>query len=163
MNSFPVADVLAACRQYGGFLHAPAGLDGVKILTALAAAESGGGDVKAVGHDCGPRHEPAYDVGGKVYKTSTLQQELVTRHGAAAACSYGPWQLMFMNYPGCTPDQLLHDLPALIEGAVDYFNRYDIGCRKAKNLAEIGEVWNTGSVKADPVYVAELQAAYDAA
>jgi hypothetical protein len=163
MNSFPHGDVLAVCAQYGPQLHVQAGLDPVRVMAAIASNES------SMGVNCGPRHEPAYEANGAAWARAAMAPLLAkyppvgSPPQSPAACSYGPWQMMFVNFQNCTPDQLLSDIDACALNFVRFFNGYVIATKKASNLAEIGEVWNTGRITSDPAYVAKLQAAYDAA
>lgn len=160
MNSFNTEDVVAACREYGPMLKMPAGLDAARVMLAIAAVESGGDDPNYAGHDCGPRHEPAYDVGGSIYRKSTLVQNLVKEFGSAAASSYGPWQCMYDNCLGHTPQELIASLDLCAQVFVTQFNSYVEGTRHASTLDEIGQVWNLGHVAPDPVYTAKLEKAY---
>jgi hypothetical protein len=159
-SSFLTADVLAACDEYGPQLRVPAPLDGVMTMRAIASNES------STGADCGPRHEPAYDAGG-VYGDGAVMRPLLAAYGAAAACSYGPWQMMFCNYSGAySPSELLVDLQANAVEFVRFFNN-NVATR-VTSLSDIGQVWNSGHVSTAPspgvvTYVSRLQAAYDAA
>lgn len=164
MNYFPKQAVLGCCSQYGPQLHVPAGIDGPRLMAAISSVES------SVGYDCGPRHEPSYDVGGGVYTGSQSQRDLVAAYPSPAgsllcspaACSYGPWQMMFDNFTGLTPAQLETEIDALAQAFVKQFNSYVIGFRKASSLDEIGECWNAGHITPDPAYTVKLQAAYAA-
>jgi hypothetical protein len=153
---FTKQEVLDVCAQYGPLLKVPSGIDGPRLMAAIASVES------SLGFDCGPRHEPTYDVGGSVYASSKLQQSLVAKYGSAAASSYGPWQMMFCNFNGETPTQLESDIDACARAFVDQFNRFVIRSRKASTLDEIGEVWNEGHITPDTPYTVKLEAAYDA-
>jgi len=159
-SSFLTADVLAACTQYGPQLHVPAPLDGVMTMRAIASNES------SIGANCGPRHEPAYDVGG-TYGNGPIMKPLLAAYGSAAASSYGPWQMMFCNYSGAySPAELLTDLQANAVEFVRFFN--NTVARRVTSLSDIGQVWNSGHVSANPspgvaTYVSRLQAAYDVA
>lgn len=161
MVSFPKQEVLDCCDQYGSMLHLPAGLDGRKVMAAIASNES------STGANCGPRHEPSYDVGGTLAKG--LQQTVALAHfGSRAACSYGPWQMMFVNFSGVAPDRLNTDIDACALGFVKFFNSYVIAARHAQTLKDIGQVWNFGHMTPTPPagvanYCQKLQAAYDAA
>lgn len=161
MSSFLKSNVLEACKTYGPQLHVAEGLDGVKVMAAIASNES------SYGANCGPRHEPAYDRGGSL-STGKLQASLLDEFGSAAASSYGPWQMMFINFTGYTPSQLLTDLDACASEFVRFFNSYVIETRKAESLDDIGQVWNDGHVSLVPspgvlVYCKNLQTAYDLA
>jgi hypothetical protein len=160
MASFPSDQVLAACAQYGPQLQVPDGLDPVKVMTAIAGNES------TVGANCGPRHEPAFDVGG-LFATGQ-QAALLATYGSAAACSYGPWQMLFPNFNDHTVDDLLTTLDVLAQEFVRYFNHYVITVRQAANLEQIGMCWNAGHVMTNPgpgvvAYCQQLQSNYDAA
>jgi hypothetical protein len=169
MNSFPKIAVLAACAQYGPLLKVPAGLDGERVMIAIAAVESGGGDVGSVGHNCGPRHEPAYESGGARWAQVAMAPLLAQYPPigmppqSPAACSYGPWQMMFLNFQRCyTPAQLESGLEICASEFVRWFNQY-MGPKHPQNLAEIGEIWNVGHITPDPAYTAKLQKSYDSA
>jgi hypothetical protein len=160
MDSFPQDEVLAACATYGPKLNVPDGLDAVKVMIAVASNES------SLGANCGPRHEPAYDVGGSL--AGGAQAGLLAEYGRAAACSYGPWQMMFANFQSRDVSGLSTDLDLLSQEFVRFFNAYVIAGRKATTLEQIGQVWNGGHVMTNPgsgvvAYCRELQAAYDAA
>ena len=153
---FAKADVLAACETYGPQLQVPEGLDGAGVMAALSSNES------SVGFDCGPRHEPAYDLGGSLAVGE--QQSLLSQYGATAAASYGPWQMMFINFTPEVQSKIATHGDELIDYAqefVRWFNRYVIRVRKATNLDQIGQVWNLGHIGPDPVYTSKLEAAYD--
>ena len=155
MNSFPKQQILDICHKYGPQLHVPTGLDGAKVMIAISSNES------SIGANCGPRHEPSYDVGGHVYATNARQRALVATYGQDAAMSYGPWQLMFYNFPsGVTPFQANKDLELNAQAFMTQFNNYVIRACKAQTLEEIGEVWNMGHICADKAYTDKLQAAY---
>lgn len=167
LSSFLSIDVLAACHEYGPQLKLPAaaGLIGWKVAAAIASVES------SMGADCGPRHEPAYDVGGAVWRRSAQQQALVAKYpsppGSATPCSpaamsYGPWQCMFDNCQPYAPSDLLEDLDVCAECFVALFNSYVEGHEHAATLEEIGEVWNAGHITPDPAYTNKLAAAYAA-
>lgn len=148
MSSFPRNDVLAACDKYGVMLKVDH-LDGPALMKAISSNES------SVGANCGPRHEPAYDTGGSVYRSNAQQRQLVADFGPSAASSFGPWQMMFINFTRATPDQLLTDLDACAENFVRFFNSYVIGVRKAVTISEIGQVWNAGHISPNPSWAVQ--------
>jgi hypothetical protein len=159
--SFPKAQVLSACQQYGKMLNVPDGLDGSRVMAAIASNES------SLGANCGPRHEPAYDVGG-IYANGGNMPALLEEYGSDAACSYGPWQLMLDNCPGYTPTELKTSLEACALAFVAYFNSYVIRAKGAKTLSQIGQVFNGGHIMANipegvANYIRDLNAAYAAA
>jgi hypothetical protein len=160
--NFAKADVLIACNENGPSLKLDpiAQLDGRGVMAAIASNES------SLGLNCGPRHEPAYDVGGFLAQGKG-QRLLLQQFGQAAACSYGPWQMMFDNFTTEDPGVLETQLTVCALEFVDFFNSYVIGVRhavslNAVSLADIGEVWNRGHIAPDPAYTAKLQLAYDA-
>lgn len=166
MISFPKDEILALCVKYGPLLQAPEGLDGAKVMAAIGAVESGGGNWEFIGHDCGPRHEPSYDYGGA--NCSQIQETVLNHYGSpAGACSYGPWQVMFVNSPGYTVAEMETSAEDCARVFVSFFNSYVIRGRKASSLAEIGEVFNAGHVIRGSLppgverYVEELTAAYN--
>lgn len=171
MTSFPVQDCLDVCAQYGPSLHVPAGLDPVKVMTAIGAVESGGGDVNQIGHNCGPRHEPAYEADGVPWAKKAMAPLLAKYPPVGkppqspAACSYGMFQMMFLNFS--TPAQ-----EVIIAGAatvelyaqefISWFNSYVVH-KNPQSLADIGSIWNAGHITQDLPYTTKLQKAYDAA
>ncbi len=131
-------------------------------MLAIAAVESGGGDVQYAGHNCGPRQEPAYSSGGK-YATGT-QAALNERYGdAVAASSHGPWQMMFGNFTPEVQQAIAGATVTILDYArefVRHFNLYVIRTRHAATLDEIGQVWNLGHIGPDPAYTQKLSKAY---
>jgi hypothetical protein len=163
MNSFPKAQVLAACQQHGPALSVPPSLDPVRVMIAIASNES------SLGADCGPRHEPAYEAGGAHWAQAAMTPLLALYPPAGdppespAACSYGPWQMMFLNFTrGLTPEQLESDLDLCAREFVRWFDSY-VASKIPQCLADIGDIWNLGHIAPDPAYTNKLQAAYDAA
>lgn len=167
MNSFPKIEVLAACAKYGPVLKVPTGLDGERVMVAIAANESGGGDVNFVGHDCGPRHEPSYDVGGQWWASSPAQRSLVAQYSRLGASSFGPWQTMLINCPGFTPAELETSLDDCARSFISHFNSY-VHQYAPNDIREIGMIWNGGHIMRTPSigilrYCSDLQKAYDSA
>ena len=114
MTNFTQQEIAAQCRISGPqLIGLPAGIDGAQLLWAISGNES------SFGANCTPRHEPAYDVGGR-YGSNAVMVPLLTEWGSAAACSYGPLQLMFCNAPaGATPSDF-DDLPTAFKYSVAY-------------------------------------------
>ena len=151
--NFTSSDIAAACRNYGpGVGPLPAGVDGAQLLWAIAGVES------SFGLNCQPRHEPAYDVGGH-YATHAPMPGLLQAWGPAAACSYGPWQLMLCDAPvGMTP-QGFDSLDGCAKASLADLNR-KLRNFKPQNLAEIGECWNAGHITPDSAYTNKLARSY---
>jgi hypothetical protein len=163
VQSIPTNDVIAACKANGGLLKVPLGIHGGRLMLAIAAVESGGGVPLAAGANCGPRHEPSYDVNGGFYSESALQRSLVQRFGALAASSFGPWQMMYCNFSGAmSPAELLNATAS--DFAVEFVRDLNKALARFQpaTLAEIGEIWNTGHEAPDPGYIAKLTGAYNA-
>lgn len=141
MKGFNQSDVYSFCLKYGPQLKVAHDLNGARVMLAIAKNES------SCGLDCGPRHEPRYDVRGAIWASSQLQQMLVDQYGSDAAMSYGPWQMMFINFKrGLDPRVLRVDLNTLSLEFVRFFNSFVIQIRKAQTLEQIGQVWNFGHV-----------------
>jgi hypothetical protein len=157
--TWPRGDVLAACKTYAPIVTAVVGIDSAQLLAAISANES------SVGADCGPRLEPAWDTGGK-YAEDPDQASLLSQFGQAAARSYGPFQIMFYNAPGYTPDELNTDLKMVTMASIYFLNK-QIRVFQPKTIYAIGQIWNGGHPGANSpgvvLYCKELQDNYDAA
>lgn len=104
-------------------------------------------------YDFPPRHEPAWDVGGR-YGKDPRQAQLLAKYGSAAACSYGPWQVMYYNCVGFVPAELTD--PEKGAQAFLAFATRQIKRQKPQDLVEFGEIWNAGHVTPDPAYTSRL-------
>ena len=163
MTSFAKQDVLNACAEYGPSLTVPVGLDPVKVMIAIASNES------SLGANCGPRHEPAYEAGGAAWAQKAMAPLLAQYPPVGdppqspAAMSYGPWQMMFLNFSGVGQQRIIAGYVDLIDYAVEfvrYFNSY-VAEHTPQDLDEIGEIYNAGHITPDPAYTNRLQQAYD--
>jgi hypothetical protein len=134
------------------------------FLGAFSLNESSGGTNNR------PKHESAYDIGGKYCKGKQL--ELVQEYGSAAACSYSSFQLMFICFyeMGFTPTPLQagndeYALPAIVK----FFNKriFKDGTANDVNfLCLAGDAYNSGNWKDSNVpkeYIAKLLKNYHAA
>ena len=152
-SNFTRDEIAEACARYGPQVGPlPAGVDGVQLLWAISGVES------SFGADCQPRHEPAFDTGG-IYATHYPMPRLLRLYGPAAACSYGPWQLLLCNalltYSPASFDSL-----SLAGSATLAFLNSKLRQWKPATLAEIGECWNAGRITPDPAYAARLAETY---
>lgn len=154
-----IADI---CRSYGSQLtNTPSTIDGTQVLWGLSGNES------SFGANCNPRHEPAFDVGGIFFNNSPVQRLLVAKFGKDAACSYGPWQLLFCNAPPeFVPSDML-DLAMATNATVRFMN-IQLGRFKPTTLNQIAEIWNDGKPLNSPDagvqrYVAEFIKNYSVA
>ena len=154
------AEIARACRAWGPMLSVPAGVDGVTLLWALAGCES------SFGADCTPRHEPAYDVGGP-YAENVEQATLLELYGSAAACSYGPWQILLVNVrPQASPADMAR-LGRCALATVSFLNREILAREQARTVEEIAEAYNSGKWKWHAVpagvarYAADCRRFYD--
>jgi hypothetical protein len=156
--SYPRATIYVLCLKYGPQIKVPAGLNGPRVMAAIAANES------SMGQDCDPRHEPSYDVGG--HYDEGVQHDMLEKYGRAAACSYGPWQVLPLNAPPFTPVDLLSDPDAGARAFVIFFNAYVIRDHHAQSIEQIGQIYNGGHASAHPLpgvvrYAADLEKAYN--
>ena len=157
------ATVLSLCKKYGSLITLPASsiLDGVALMCAFAENES------SFGANTVPRHEPAYDVGGR-YANNPMQASLLKQYGRAAACSYGAWQTLPCNALGVAPSVLDGNTDAQALAFVRDFNQRVLP--RAQTLGEMGQVYNAGHVAVPPAkplpgvirYCADLQKNYTA-
>jgi hypothetical protein len=143
ISRFTKQQIADACRSVVSLLSAansplPKGVDAAQLMWAIAGNES------SFGANCTPRHEPAYDVGGK-YGNGPVMAPLLKLYGSAAACSYGPWQIMYCNVPLMIDSNFeSFDDPnqaALISAT---FLKNQLWKFRPDSLAQIGEIWNEG-------------------
>ena len=140
--------------------HAPGitpvpGIDSAKLLWGVAGNESSFGDAFA------PRHEASY-----CYEGPAFNAQATKVWGCLAHCSYGPWQVMFANFPpGISPILLAQTGPTMAEAcviaAVAEIN--SAIKRGAATIPEIAEVYNAGSLRPRVVpaeYMAKLLTSY---
>lgn len=151
VDVFTQAQIAAACAQYGPQVAPlPDGIDGAQLLWAMSGNES------SFGANVTPRHEAAFDVGG-IYGASEQMAPLLALYGAAAACSYGPWQIMFCNVPEATPGSF-DDLNFCAIASVAFLNK-QLARFEPQTLGDIGSIWNAGHVQ-NP-YSAQVQVYVD--
>ena len=127
----------------------------VALLATLAEIES------AFGLLALPKHEPAFDYGGKF-----CNHELWLRWGAWSACSYSSFQIMFvtaheLGFTG-SPVHLCDDETA-IHWVLEYIRKriIDRGCTSIEQFAD---AYNSGSFKDSFVpteYVQKFVAIYE--
>ena len=128
--------VAALCEAGSGYLLTPkewqgSPLDKMKLLWGLSGVES------SFGANCTPRHEAGYCHGGRYF-----DQDRSRQWGCLAHCSFGPWQVMYANFPASvSPVSLVWESDGRVaaqlcrNAAIDLLNRI-IG-RGAKSLGEI--------------------------
>lgn len=149
--SFTKQEIADACRQFGPTVTPlPNGIDGAQLLWAMSGNES------SFGANVTPRHEPAFDVGG-VYGASAQMAPLLAEFGSAAACSYGPWQIMFVNVPEATPESF-DNLDFCAIASVAFLNK-QLAHFKPQTLGDIGSIWNAGHIQKP--YSAQVQTYVD--
>lgn len=132
----------------------PSAIDPLALVGAFAEVES------AFGEFALPRHEPAYDRGGKYFS-----RDLWRQWGSWAACSYGSWQIMYpvaveLGFSG-SPMDLWDDLVG-VHWMVEYVKQRAFN-RGATALSEIADCYNTGSFRDamfPNVYVNKFHLAY---
>lgn len=151
----PSGQIANLCTLYGKDLELRAApLDPKQVLWAFAGVES------SFGQNFAPRHEPSYCRSGKYYNSAATRE-----HGCLAHCSYGPWQVMFANFPvGITPRDLLDPIagPELsLRAAIRRLNRALV--QGASELSQLADAYNSGSFRDDLVpgqYVAGVLEKY---
>jgi hypothetical protein len=129
---FTRAQIAQACQgmQLGPL---PEGISGPQLLWAISGNES------SFGLNCTPRYEPAFDRGGPYFDAA-----MINRFGRAAACSYGPWQIMFANCPpNFTPDSMQF-LSNCAFATMAFLNR-QLARFEPTSLASIAAIWNGGN------------------
>lgn len=147
------------CDELAVGLDTPPALSGTKLLRAIAQVESSGGAQNI------PRFERAYSVGGHYFRRAQHVRDAWGQYGDLAACSYGPWQILYivaleLGYNGA-PWQLT-DPPESGPMVVKLLNRRIFG-KGARTLAEVGDAYNSGSFADQMVpeeYIEKLEAAY---
>jgi hypothetical protein len=153
------ATIAALSEKYGPMLLVDPDIDAGALMYAIAGRES------SFGHDFIPRHEPAYDVGG-AYANAPTQAKLLQLYGRAAACSYGPWQVMLDNCAGFTPNDLLNPENGA-RAFVHFLNGYVIATRHAHTIEQIAQTYNSGNFEHEATgevldYVQTVRKYYDA-
>jgi hypothetical protein len=134
----PPAAILDLAKQYGSQLALPVQgiLDPVAVMCAFAQNES------SFGADCKPRHEPAYDRGGRYDRNE--QAALLDKYGHAAAFSYGPWQTLPCNALAFSPAELEADPEICARAFVADMNHRVLP--HAMTLGEMAQIYNAGHV-----------------
>lgn len=115
-------------------------IDGAHLLWAIAGRES------SFGANCKPRHEPAYDSGGK-YASERHQAELLRVYGRDAACTYGPWQILPVNAPGFSPEELSRNPDHAAIAVIGFIRRRILEAQKARTLEQIADSYNSGNFR----------------
>ena len=144
-DSSPKTLLPDAIREAAPGLHLselPFHVDGVALLKAIATVES------SFGKHLRPRHEPAYDVGGRYYRRDKMIQKLVGLYGSAAAMSYGPFQIMYpvaveLGFNLSDPPSVLSGFRVNAQYAVRYLNVRAIP--GATCLEDLFDAYNSGS------------------
>jgi len=132
--------VARQCRSFGVAIEPlPQGIAGYQLLWAISGCGS------SFGMNITPRHESAWDTGG-TYAAHSPMPELLKQYGSAAACSYGPWQVLFVNAPsGFTPSDF-DDIQLAAQATAAFLNKL-LRTFKPKTLAEIASCWNAGHIQ----------------
>ena len=145
------AEIIAAlCRKHAPDLLTPVKwqgtpLDKVRLLWGISGVES------SFGLNCSPRHEQGYCYGGRYFNPVASRA-----WGCLSHCSFGPWQVMFANFPfGVSPLSLIWETDGRVAaetcllGGIVVLNRV-IG-RGAQNLSDIAIGYN-GPEKEEEYY-----------
>jgi hypothetical protein len=133
---FTRKEVAAACRKWGEMLRVPEGLDGARLLWAIAGCES------SFGVNCKPRHEPFYHRLAVEQKNARLV-EMTKLWGCDAHSSFGPWQLLLVNCSSTMrPEEFANLNRAALETAL-FLNRRILD-HGADNVIKIATAYNSG-------------------
>jgi hypothetical protein len=134
---FSREEVARACRSWGSMLSVPPGIEGPRLLWALAGCES------SFGANCKPRHEPFYhDLAAK--GTNAQLVAMTAKWGCDAHSSFGPWQELLIN---CSASMQPEDFATLARCGLEvaqFLNRYVLGQRHADTVLRIAETYNSG-------------------
>jgi hypothetical protein len=134
MMDYTRKQISDACREYGSKLeNLPQNIDGPQLLFAISGNES------SFGANCTPRYEPAYDTGGIYADTAFL-----ARFGRLAACSLGPWQIMFANCPPNFTPESMQFLSNCAVATAAFLSR-QLARFEPTSLASIAAIWNGGN------------------
>jgi hypothetical protein len=148
-KNYTKPEIAAACLRWGPILDQHLDgtddgngqvISGAQLLFALAGRES------SFGKNCKPRHEPAYDWGGK-YAREPFQNDLLVLYDSEAAKSYGPWQIMLCNAVGWKPRELAEDLEHAAVATIGFIRRQVLGAQKARTLEQIADTYNSGNYR----------------
>ena len=148
------AEIWELCKSVS--LNAPSGIDGARLLWALAGNES------SFGRNAVPRHEAGYCRGGAYF-----DKAMTAKWGCWAHCSYGPWQILYVNAARhgdiLSPVDLVSPQVSL-EVTVRFLNAEILGKQGARTLDEIGDAYNSGNFRDRNIpilYVQRLRAIYE--
>lgn len=145
ISSFPVADVIRACKVWGPDLKfVPDDLDPITLMWAFVNKESTHETPGFFG--CTPRFESAYFDGR--YSKTLQMRDLIGRYGKDAACSYGPWQVMLCNAASWSPADFDH-IDICAEAFVGFLNDRSRKHRP-QSLYEFGQLYNGGHISVPP-------------
>ena len=141
--------LLRVCYEYGPKLdglitHDGKPVPGANLLWTIAGLESGHGAKRDYA-----RYEAAYGPGGVYYRQTTMRA-LYSKYGAAAACSWGSWQIMYvcakeMGFSG-PPWELTDDYAAVVP-VVELIYLRIVKLQRAKTLSEVLDSYNSGNFK----------------
>lgn len=138
--NFTRQQIADACRRHAASLDPEylADYDPAQLLWAICGNES------SFGANCTPRHEPAYDVGGR-YAKAPAQAALLEKFGPHGACSYGPMQVMLVNAPAGYSPADFDDLDKSIAAGAYALGRL-LERNRPTTMAQIGACYNGGHV-----------------
>jgi len=150
-------------RQHAQDLRVAEGINAEAILWAIYRCE------KYTATNQEPRFEPAYAPGGHYYNHSTPVQELYTKWGNWAACSYSNFQILFvtaveLGYPG-PPLGLDRDEVAL-PYVVKLLNVRIFDRPGNETVEQVADAYNSGNFKDTNVpeaYIRKFVEAYNKA
>lgn len=151
--------MLAVINRHADDLELPSNVDNVKLLTAMAMVESDGG------RNLQPNFERAFYKGGHYWNThltelrakwkSRADPKMRTWSGRAMACSWGPWQILYvtaeeLGYWG--PPWALTDADVCLTWAIRLINKrlapkLPARLEELQIVSKIADGYNSGSFR----------------
>ena len=147
----------ALCRSLGPELIGPDGATDAEksaFLLGMTGQESSWGD-----RWCAVKHEALYARGGTYYNGSADLRRLVARYEDAAACSFGPWQILYVSAwevgfrghpweltdPRVSGEQVVARInQKILQRTVKFGNGFRQEPRPGVDFAAIYRAWNGG-------------------
>jgi hypothetical protein len=150
---FSRQQIADACRTWGPSLAGNTDIDGIRLLWAISGCES------SFGQNCPPRHEAAFDVGGRYCATA-----LVAKYGPLGASSFGPWQIMLVNCSQPAGPDDFEDADFAARQTINFINSRIMLHEKATTVAQVADAYNSGDWRDGNVpqrYIDQCQGYYD--
>lgn len=145
------AAIAAAVEHWAPLLRAPAGINRIALLRAIAENETNGGE-----RCFATRHEAGYCYGGPYYKGDgpggrpgdDVLRRLTWQWGCLAHESFGPWQVLYITAyeHGFRDDPArLRDPETSCQYVVGILNRRLFDAHKDATVEQALDLWNSGN------------------